>query len=256
MRSRSSISIVVLFLPVIFSTALGQIKTVQKDPTAMVVLNSMYAACGWNSTLPTSIVANGTVTYPNGNSEPIVVEAVPGAFRTQMPQSNVTIVVSDVEGIMTTGTNKTPLRGGVAASIQPWMFPFYSELLNAANPSLSITSAGSGSVSGTSVQLISFNSLSSVGDGLDQIRQLASQATVSISPATFLPVQIHFYRMSRETMLSGSFMDAYLSDFRNINGMLVPFTYEERLGNQSLFTIQFQSVVFDTPIASSDFNLN
>lgn len=253
---RSFLSVLLMGLLLMPIAAFGQTKAAQKDPAAIAILNSMYAACGWNSTLPSSVVANGTVTYPNGNSEPITVEAVPGAFRTQMPQSNVTIVVSDVEGTMTTGTNKTPLRGGVAASIQPWMLPFYSELLNAANPSLSITGAGPGSVAGISVQLIGFNSLSSIGDGLDQIRQLASQATVAISPVTFMPVQIHFYRMSRETMLSGSFMDAYLSDFQNVNGILTPFTYEERLGNQSLFTIQFQSVVFDTPIASSDFSLN
>jgi hypothetical protein len=216
----------------------------------------MYAACGWNSTLPSTIVANGTVAYANGQSEPIVVEAIPGALRLQTPQSGAVLIVNGVSGITSTNGTATRLTGGVAASIQPWMFPFYSELASVADPTLSITSSGSGSVSAASVQFVSFKSFIALNDGLDQLRQLASQATIAISTGTSLPVQVHFYRMSNETMLSGTYMDAYLSDFRNVNGMLVPFGYEERLGNQSLFIIQFQSVVFDTPIPSSDFVLN
>src|SRR5712692_7850541 len=246
-----SLSAVLTFSLVLTTFAAAQTK---RDPAALQVITSMVAACGWNSTPPATVVATGTVT-DQGKSESVILEAKPGWLRIETPDSKVVMVVHDTVGTKFADGKPQVLNGSEAASIPSLMFPFYTELVSVNDPTLSVTDGGSDKVADIPVQVVNLASDAFRDDGKDALRQAASKMSVDISNDKFLPVKIRFYRMSRETQHAGVDTDAYLGDFRSIDGVLVPFQYEERVGDQSLFVFQFDKVAFNVAIPDSDFNL-
>ena len=225
---------------------------VQRDPAAVKLVTSMIASCGWNSPLPSTVLATGVVTS-NGSTEPVVVEAIPGWLRITRPQSNVVLLVHGTNGELITNSNSVFLNGGAAASIQSFMFPFYTEATALADPNLAATLGPQETIQGSPAQVVNFASSAVLGDGNDPFRQAASKIGVAISLSSFQPLAIHFTRMSQADGNKGTSVDALLGDFRSISGVLVPFQYSESTQSQSFFTIQFDTVTFNAPIPASDF---
>jgi hypothetical protein len=247
------ICLVVLLLSPAFGRSPTQSKNpVQRDPAAVQLVTSMIASCGWNLSLPSTIQATGTATF-NGTTEPVVVEAIPGWLRIGRPQSNVVLLVHGTNGELITSGKGQFLNGGAAASIQAFMFPFYTELTNLADPNLGVTLGAQQIIQGSPAQVVNFASSAVLGDGSDPFRQAASRIGVAISLSNSQPLAIHFSRMSQADGNKGASVDAVLGDFRSVGGMLVPFQYSEVAPSQTLFSIQFDTVTFNAPIPPSDF---
>jgi hypothetical protein len=254
-RTCTVVHVILFFLSAYPLAAQTSISQPKQDSQSVALISSMVAACGWSSPVPTSVVAKGAASSFGEQPEPIVIEAAPGYFRLERPQSNVVVLVHGPIGLISENGTRTRMKGGVASSIQPWIFPFYTELATVGDSHLSITDGGGSSVASVPVQLINLESFAKSNDGMDSLRHTASKITVSVSKSNFTPVQIHFFRTSRESSRSGAYVDAYLSDYRPVNGILLPFRYEERVGEHSQMTIQLQSVEFNSAIPSADFNL-
>jgi len=225
-----------------------------KDATALKLITSMNAACGW-TTPPTSIVATGTTTY-QGNTETAKLEAIPGYLRTERPEAGSVLIVHGGMGELKTNGAAVPLSVGEAFGIAPMMFPFYSEISSALDPAVSITLGKTGQVDGHPVQIVNLTSSAALLDGLDILRQASSQISVAISTDTNLPLQIDFQRWFSQEQDHVGQVSAFLSDFRNVNGVLIPFGYSEEIEKQTTLTIQFESVDLNVPIPPSDFNLD
>jgi hypothetical protein len=237
------------------SMALGQVQSgntpVQSDSAAVQLVTSMIASCGWNLPAPTTIVANGTVTV-NGTPEPIVVEAMPGWLRIGRPQSNVVVLVHGTQGELITNGVGRYLNGGESASIQAFIFPFYTQMTSVADPSLALTLGAQRTIQGASAQVINFASNPPVQANASST-QPGLTIGVSISLSSFQPVAVHLTRMSQADGTKGTGVDVSLSDFRPVGGMLVPFQYAEGTQSESFFNVQFDTVTFNVPIAASDF---
>jgi hypothetical protein len=246
----SSCSLTLISKPAFAETPTGQAAgNPTKDPAAVQLLTSMINACGWNTTLPLTVIANGTMGSGNSTGEPVVVESKPGWLRIQRPQSNFVFLVHGAVGEIVSDGATQPLSGGEAISSIPLMFPFYTEIVTVNDPSLSLTYGEATAIDQTPVQVIGLASTAQLGDGLDSIRQTASSIRIAIAKDTLLPISFRFYRMSHETDHEGTDVDAYLGDFRKVSGMLMPFRYEERIGNQTTFVLQFQSIVLNQSIS-------
>jgi hypothetical protein len=224
-----------------------------KDPASAQLLASMNAACGWGGAIPATVTATGTITTSGGKSEAVIVEAKPGWLRIQKPESGVLFVVGGLAGQVINNGKIRQLNGTEAASLPSLMFPFYTELNNPSDASLSETAGTSTLVANKTVQIVNVSSSATFGDGSDLLRQTASKLSVAIEPDSLTPLQIRFFRMSVGEATTGLDIDAYLGDFRKVDGLLVPFRYEEQASGQSLVIFQFDQVILNASIPDSDF---
>lgn len=238
-----------------FSIAVAQIQTatnpVQSDPAAVQLVTQMISACGWNAQLPSTIQATGTVTA-NGTSEPIVLEAMPGWLRIGRPQSNVTLLIHGNQGELITNGSGHYLNGGESASIQAFMFPFYTPMTSVADPNVTLMLGARQTVQGSSAQVVNVVSSPAVQAGVSST-QLSSMIGVAISLTSFQPLAVHLTRMSQADGSKGTGVDVSLSDFRPVSGKLVPFQYAEGTQGETFFSVQFDTVTFNVAIAASDF---
>jgi hypothetical protein len=233
----------------------SQVQTVKREAEAVSLLGSMMATTGWTRFAPPSMTATGTVTA-DGKTEPVSIVAGTGYFRLERPASNVVVVTRGSHGMLLAGSERKALRTAEPFSIQSWMFPFYTDLRNWADPVVSIESASNkqGQTSLFKVVKLAFPSS-------DSGKVVAGQPprhslSVSIASNTGLPVKFQVHRSSQEREDAGVEVDAILGDFRVLNGLLVPFRYEERVSDQTLYIIQLEKVSFGGPLAESRLGLN
>jgi hypothetical protein len=240
-----------------FTQNLGVVKAQDqptKDASAIQLLVSMNAACGWNAAAPANVLATGTSTTPDGKSEPVILKAKPGWLRIERPQSNVIVIVSDTMGEIVTNGQIRFLSGAEATAIQPLVFPFYTQLGNPNASNLSLALGTPRTVAGAATQVVNVFSISSRGDGRDSLRQSASKMSVAISTANSQPLGIRVRRISRDIQDVNTDVDTFLADYRSVGGVLVPFRYIEGTPNEVFFTWQFHSGAFNASIADSDCN--
>jgi hypothetical protein len=233
----------------------SQTRAIEREPEAVSLLGSMMSTTGWTNFAPPSISATGTVTA-DGKAEPVSIIAAAGYFRLERPASNVVVVTRGSHGMLLVNTERKVLRTAEPFSIQSWMFPFYTSLRGWADPVVSaeIASDDEGQSSLLKVVNLTFPSF-------DTGKPCAGQPprhslSVSIASNTALPVKFRIHRSSQEREDTGVDVDAILGDFRVLNGLLLPFRYEERVSGQSLYVIQLEKVSFGGPLAESSLGLN
>jgi len=254
MRSRHTAVLVYLAIVLLISPSIRAQGKPRRDASAVRLLESMNAACGWNAHIPGAVIASGIVAQ-NGKTETVTIEAKPGYLRVDRREAKTVLILHGRAGKLSIAGKIQRLSGGEAASISPLMFPFYTELVDTADPSMAAISGGHEVVAGKRTRIVGLASTHYIGDGRDGARQTSSTMQVAISD-DLKPVRVGFQRMAHETERNLASTEAFLSDFRNINGVLVPFRYEERLNHQTQFIMQLQKVSFEGPIPDSDFNLN
>jgi hypothetical protein len=228
---------------------------IRKDAAAVQLVTSMNAACGWDRSLPTNVLATGTATTPDGKTEPVIVKAKPGWLRIEAPQSNIILVVNGMVGQINSGGEIRGLNGSEAASIQSLMFPFYTQLATPDDPRLSVASGDGDTVDNKEVQTIDLLVPARIDGRLAALQEAASKMNVAIQPQDFTPVRVRFNRLSRETQDAGVDTDAFLTDFRKVETLLLPFHYEERVDGKSIVSYQFDNITLDAQIPDSDFTL-
>jgi len=166
----------------------------------------------------------------------------------------VVFVVHGSLGTVTSQKKTTWLSGGEASSSQPWMFPFYTQMMAVNDTNYSVSLGSQTTVGNVPAQSVGMEYATTLDDGLDWRRQTASNITIAIS-TDFLPLQITFSQMAHDTDHLAVGTDVYLNDFRKVDGVLIPFHYEQWIGKQNLFAMQFDTVTFDVAVQDSDFNL-
>ena len=252
-----------LFLvSILISSAAAAEAQVTKDPQALAVLTQMAAATGWNpGSIPRDAVATGTVTRYRGDVQEALSVTVKarGArqHRTdlQAPVGQTSTIVNgdSAAAVKPDGNYFIPTHSAI--SMQPWCFPFFSDLTAAADPAVSLRYIGTETVAGQLAHRVEIKREPSASDPLRLVRRRAGQLTVWISASTFFPIRIEYVRIANDNPTAARPGIRIFSDYRAVNGLALPFHQEEFAGGQRLYALQLNSVNFNVGLSDADFAL-
>jgi hypothetical protein len=237
-----------LFFLFLGSTSLGIAQTAQET------LARMTRATGWTSVnSPADVRAAGTITTYGPTSqqrESIVISAKRGVVRIDRPDSGGHSVLTRDGGQVSSATDETtdyPRLG--AQTEQPWMFGFYTPLVDGATTT-KVARYSTGEVNGEKTWRLEL--LCSPPTKLKDDPQEASLIVVHISPTNGLPVQVEFNRFSTETPSASIPVVWRFSDFRAVGSRMIPFQIDEQIYGNRTISIQLKSVETDLGLTDND----
>jgi hypothetical protein len=112
---------------------------------------------------------------------------------------------------------------------------------------------GQEALNGRSVQHLSLTRVSAIGTGVDDILTKNSRLDLFIDAQTFLIAKISFPYMATNDWRRGYPMEIFYDDYRNVNGLLVPFHQRYVYDGQPAGDMQFTSVAINQGLQDSDF---
>jgi hypothetical protein len=217
-----------------------------KNPQALALLARMMAATGWSGIIHDA-VAQGTMTNsanPSAQGRRFTL-TMRGRkdFRFDSTDGSSSTILSSLSGVIVRGDKVTPLPVHVATD-RGFSLPMLSLLADSAANDVDLTMGDGQQVNGvacTEVRLARRVELSALSKVLSRI----SDATVCISPDG-LPLRVRHTRASLENQTATFEETIAYSDFRSVNGALVPFRQEVFFDGQPTTTIQFDSITFNS----------
>lgn len=221
-------------------------------------LNQMAATAGWTKEkIPNDLLAFGTLTQdPDGKpakTDFVIKQKGINLSRIEISGGDlVTLTNSDqAANIYRIGTEV--LQFYAAISMRPYYFPFYSDLTAVTDPNVAFSSLGPQSVNGQSAQRIDINRQPAAGDPHAAARQRVKHLTAWIADNTHLLAQIQFSRVSKVDPTAVTDHLVVFSDYRTVNGVMIPFHQEEYVGTQRIAVVQLNTVQVNVGLADANF---
>ncbi|WP_348260990.1 hypothetical protein P8935_14385 [Telmatobacter sp. DSM 110680] len=149
----------------------------------------------------------------------------------------------------------TPIQYSNAVNLGGLTCPYFRIAAALTSPSFSIMSAGSTTVNGAPGIVIQVKlNFSSAEDPTGEVTKLNTESYV-FSPQTLALIETTNTLWSDDGRMLPITHEVVFSDFRVINGIFVPFAILERIGGQVTWTLQMNSLTFNTGLTSDIFQL-
>jgi hypothetical protein len=241
----------------------------QQDAQAVSILNQALTAGGGTQAISavTDFTEAGTVTYPaeNGVQGAVKVTGLRGTeFRIDAEVPGGTRSWTVHEGVVTSKTEKGHIFSTAVKATVPSSdaFPFETPLFPSSiafphrqlatvsnNVDCGLTYKGIVQVDGRSVHDIELQLAAPHVGTSPQTTARARIREVFIDTSTFQIVA------TKETLPRNVVHELHYSDYRSINGILMPFSLSEHVGGQMMWTIQLSQINFNTGLDASSFAL-
>ena len=228
----------------------------QRDLQALALLANMTAATGWTQVnIPIDAVANGSVILETPpQTKTVVFKGRPGRqIRTEFPSQGIVFVINGTQGKGREATGSQDIAGSTILGTKTFVFPFFTELVQYNAPDVSVLYLGTETVAGQLAHRIELKRPAQWGRPTDVLLEKASRVVVSLSSTSFLPLKIDHFRFSERDAGVSLQLSSYLSDFRRVGPLLVPFQLEEFAGQQRLFTLRSASVQLNVSLSDAEF---
>jgi len=228
----------------------------QRDLQALPLLANMTAATGWSpANIPIDAVASGSVILETPpQTKAVVVKARPSRqIRTEFPSEGTVFVINGPQGKRTDATRSEDIAGSTILGTKTFVFPFFTELVEYEAPDVSVLYLGTETVRGELAHRIELKRPARGSRPTDVLLEKASRVVVSLSATSFLPLKIDHFRFSERDAGVSLQLSSYLSDFRRVGPLLVPFQLEEFAGQQRLFTLRSASVQLNVSLSDAEF---
>lgn len=256
MRTYCLLLCLVLFGTLAFSQA-----PVAKDPQGLSLLNTAVAAAGGQNAFDRlqDVTATGQITYYWAGKEVVgnvtikirgtdqyrVDAALPDGTRSWYVSGNFG-ELRDTKGKIT----HIPYHNviGMRAMILPML------KLSRANSdaNFSVAYKGLTTLQGQQFQEIQIGRLSGFNDSRGKLDKLAD-ADIFVDPGTLHVVAVQDYTHPVNDLGKNIDHALYFSDYRSVNGLVLPFATTERMDGQRVSSIQVNSFSFNTGLSDSDF---
>lgn len=248
-------SVSVLFLPNLLSAGQSS-STVQRDPTAIAILQKSVASMAANA--PSDSSATGTVTITEGSTTEngtISIQTLgtnDTAETINLPDGERAVIYSygDAKEINGTASFNPVLELIVVDQCADFPLPFLSAML--ANSDEAIHYIGQETLNGSSVQHIQvWNTFTSRPD----IQKLAPLSTrdIWIDSTSNLPVKMTYTRHFGRGAAPAIPVELDFSGYTSVNGVLYPFQISKSYNGTPWQTITIQQVLFNTGLTDSQF---
>jgi hypothetical protein len=215
----------------------------QKNPQALALLARMMATTRW-SALIRDAVAEGTMTNASDPSAPTrrFTLKMRGRddYRYDAADGSSSMVLSGLAGALVRGDRVTRLPVHVAGD-RGFFLPMLSLLADSAASDVDLASGDAQEVNGVACTEVKLTRRFTDGSALSKIRARIGDATVCIS-AVSLPLRVRHTRAALDNQTALFEETILYSDFRSVNGALVPFKQQIFLEGQPTSTVQFDSI--------------
>ena len=234
-----------------------QTTPVTKDAQAVAILTKALAVTTTQNavSLPQDSVAQGAITFVNGTSATLRIEHK--GFRNLrqdvvFPDHQVSYVTKGGQGYSLREGKKSSLPLWVTQFHYPEHIPAISQMADFLLPNMNLTYVGVEKVYGLAAYHIMFTLVPTDGTPSEVVAQI-SEFHVFVDVQTFLVTKTQSYIFSPEAIENRSLAEMYYSDYRSINGLLVPFQVSRYISGEKYCDITFSSVTTDVGLTDTDF---
>jgi hypothetical protein len=229
--------------------------TPTQDPQAIAVLQQSVVAMG--TTAPSDSTATGAITTvagsltENGTITILTLGTNQTSEQIQTPHGS-RIVYSQGQASQVIGMTPSPLTFELALSSQCPDFPLPLLLASLNNPDTAYKYIGLETLSGASAHHIQFwNSYAST-PGLQSLSGFTVR-DIWLDAVSYLPQRFSYVQRAAGGSEPGIEVDVFYSNYRNVNGVLYPFSILKSFNGTPSATITIENVVFNTGLSSSNF---
>jgi|ERR1700730_12052577 len=240
--------------------------TPQRDQQAVAIISaslSSMGVSGYSQGAPQTTsgvavqdsLAMGTVSLWDGMSGSITLKTKGiGLVRSDFSinGNQTAVVANNGSGYVTQGGGKSNLPLWVTKYRRAGHSPVFSRMADYAQPNTNITYVGLETIAGASVHHIRISSLPTDGTPV-AAEYLISEFHMFIDAASMLPVKTLSFDLSAGAMQNRVPIETYFSDYRSIQGILVPFRVTRYLRGQKQMDIVLTSVQLNVGLSSADF---
>ena len=236
----------------------------QRDPQALNILNQALAASGDATALSTvqDVTATGTVTYywaglqvqgtatarSRGISQFRIDAVLPQGVRS-WAVSNGSGSLKEADGTL------QPIPYYNALNLGSLTFPYFGIVAALQDSTTSVSDLGLVNVDGRQARQI--HTQRNV-DAFKYTQSIVGNLMVKdyfIDPTTYQLLKVQDMAHPAQS-LTGSYQhEISFSDYRSVNGLLVPFAISEKIADQETWTIQLNQISFNTGLTDSDFQI-
>jgi hypothetical protein len=227
------------------------------DTQAVSIITQALSAAVAQS--PTSSVqdsvAQGTIAFVNGKSATLKIESKGFKEVRQditFSDHQISYVMNGGHGYSVRNGNKTDLPLWVTQYHYPEHIPLISQMGDFSSLLMNIKYVGLETLNGASVHHIRMN-LSPADSTPADIAALTSEYHIFVDANTFMVVKSQSYVFSPETLDNYSVLEMYYSDYRSINGILVPFQISRFISGSKDCDISFSNVSLNVGLSDADF---
>lgn len=264
MKSTNLSAVLFLFLVcVLCTTALAQQTSSLspgRDPQANGLLLQAVAAMGGSSAAQIQdSVTEATITWLQNPAAPATTTVIktkgPDKIRIHNQSGGATQTVIHNQGRNLRSVGAGWKQGPSANSIhkRPEHLPVVLLAYELARGDLSAEYVGLETVGAQTAHHIRLARVSSMGNDLDAQLTKNSQLDVFIEPQSFQVLKISYLHFSENDWRVGWPMEIYYSDYRNVNGILIPFNQRAVFNGTPKFVLNVTQVALNQGLADSDF---
>jgi hypothetical protein len=237
--------------------------TVQRDPQALTVLAQALATTGGSTAIDSvkDFTATGDITYYWENQEiqgSAMVRGMGSNFRLDAnlaagtrswAVSNAGGNLRNVDGSM----SQLPWQNAFNCISITWPYPFIVAAMN--NSSAPITYVGETTFAGQSAYDIRIQQVfPSPADPIGRLSNLTIR-DLFIDSTTYLLIGTRDSIYSQDSRPQSYVHEVQFSDYRNVNGLKIPFSVAEFITGQKTWTLQLSFIGFNSGLTASDFVL-
>lgn len=238
---------------------------VSSDAQAVAVLGNAMNAVGGLSILAglEDFTASGNITYFWAGQQVQGTVTLRGKgldeFRmdADLPSGTRSWAVDHGIGMLSdTDGTVTPIPGHNAVNLGALTFPYLWLAGAAGNPQTTVSTLGTTQVNGTSaIEIRVQRHYATSYDPTGAIAQLTTR-DFFVDPTTFLILKTEIMTHPAKTFSLSLPEDLYFSNYQRVSGVLVPFSIEETINGQEIWTVQISSVQFNSGLSDADFSVN
>jgi hypothetical protein len=240
----------VLVLPVLLSCLLlaqypQRLSYPTKDLTALTAATASLTAMGNPATALVPTEATGTITFAGGRKGSVTLKSTgPKDLESTVSVEGDILVfkVSDGQGFTSRNGKRSELPAHIATSQGPEFLPAFSRLALANSADINLKYVATEELDGHKVHHLRLTNLGA--DSKQQaLEDASSEFHAFIDLETNLVVKTNTYLLSPDTETNRALVETYYSDYRQVNGVAVPFKISRSIAGQKNSEIAFDQVI-------------
>jgi hypothetical protein len=231
----------------------------EKSAEVVSRVQALFAATGWSrATSPADLVLSGTLTrhFPDGDVSSPFQMKLRGESQFDFVEGGTHVVVNGAAGSVQDGSGKKRrMPAQSALSGGTWVLAASSLLLDWNLPTVDVQVTGRKSIAGEDCVGLAFTRKPqpAAGDAFAGLRRRDMPLTIWVSATSGLPLQADYSRIAADNHTAKLHESAQFSDYRNVNGVLLPFRQEILIEGQRTYTYDFTSVQVNQGLTDADF---
>ena len=232
----------------------------RRDAQAITLLTQCAAAMGSTDSLNTFHgLAEMISAHPNDARSDLVLRSIGERQmrwdRNPAGRQQETIVTRGAEGTIKQGEKESRMAPWQTAYPRAEHFPAVVCASELVRPEMEIAYAGLEDVGGVAAHHIKITAAAKgKSKRADAARRITSEFHIFLDPQTSRIVKIRRWAFSPDAMENRSTLDVYYSDYRQVDGVWMPFTLSYFLDGQKLHDIVFQNVQVGVALNDADFS--